>query len=88
MLSIELYLAAHTVGVFRLSFGYWGPTELRVLLIIGNLVLFVRPAVTVAGRPFLLFDVGGVVAMIGMVGMMITSVIRNTRQLYVEERLQ
>lgn len=88
MLSIELYLAAHTVGIFRLSFGYWGPTELRVLLIIGNLVLFVRPAVTVAGRPFLLFDVGGVVAMIAMLGMMITSVVRNTRQLYVEERLQ
>src|SRR5262245_10070367 len=31
MLSIELYLATHTTGVFRLSFGVWGPTELRLL---------------------------------------------------------
>jgi archaetidylinositol phosphate synthase len=87
MLSIELYLAAHTVGVFRLSFGYWGPTELRVLLIIGNLVLLTRPAVTIAARRFLLFDVGGVVAIAGISVILITSVIRNTHRLYVEERI-
>jgi phosphatidylglycerophosphate synthase len=32
LLNIEIYLATYTVGVFKLSYGIWGPTELRVLL--------------------------------------------------------
>src|SRR5262249_39221481 len=32
LLSIEIYLATYTIGVFKLSFGIWGPTELRILL--------------------------------------------------------
>ena len=32
LLSIELYLATYCVGVFKLSFGIWGPTELRMVL--------------------------------------------------------
>jgi phosphatidylglycerophosphate synthase len=88
MLSIELYLATHTTGVFRLSFGLWGPTELRVLLIIGALVLYVRPTVTIAGRLFLLFDVGGVVSIIVLATITITSFVRNTRRLFLEEKIQ
>src|SRR5881396_2052280 len=53
LLSIEIYLATYTIGVFRLSFGVWGPTELRVVVAIGSLVLFVRPVVTVAGQKYL-----------------------------------
>src|SRR5437867_4137630 len=32
LLSIEIYLATYTIGVFKLSFGIWGPTELLILL--------------------------------------------------------
>src|SRR5271163_1502370 len=32
LLSVETYLASYTLGVFRLSFGKFGPTELRLLL--------------------------------------------------------
>jgi hypothetical protein len=39
-----------------------GPTELRVLLAIGTLVLLVHPMADVFGRQYRLFDVGGVVA--------------------------
>jgi phosphatidylglycerophosphate synthase len=88
MLSIELYLATHTTGVFRLSFGVWGPTELRLLLMIGTLVLYVRPMVTIAGRPFLLFDVGGVVSIIALTTITVTSFVRNTRRLFLEEKIQ
>ena len=88
MLCIELYLATHTTGVFRLSFGVWGPTELRVLLIIGTLVLYARPTVMIGGRPFLLFDVGGVVSMIVLSTITITSFVWNTRRLYLEEKIQ
>src|SRR5579872_5242686 len=37
LLSIEIYLATYTVGTFHLSYWNFGPTELRILLSIGNL---------------------------------------------------
>ncbi|MBI4472842.1 MAG: CDP-alcohol phosphatidyltransferase family protein [Acidobacteria bacterium] len=87
LVSIEVYLATYTIGVFRLSFGWWGPTELRILLCIGNLVLLYKPMVTIAGQRYLLCDVGAVVAIIGLLVAVIVSTIRNTIRLYNEERL-
>src|SRR5437667_3349159 len=52
LLSIEIYLATYTIGVFRLSFGVWGPTELRIVLGIGSLILLARPVVTVSGEQY------------------------------------
>src|ERR687887_1274473 len=54
LLSIELYLATYCVGVFRLSFSIWGPTELRLVLAIGTFVLFWKPVVMIAGDMYLL----------------------------------
>ena len=87
LLSIEIYLATYTVGVFRLSFGMWGPTELRILLSIGTLVLLRKPMVTIAGERYLLCDVGAVAAIISLTVITIFSVIRNTVRLYREERI-
>ena len=56
LLAIEIYLATYTIGVFRLSFGVWGPTELRIVLGIGSLILLARPVVTVSGEQYLLCD--------------------------------
>src|SRR5579872_3333123 len=64
-LSIEAYLATYTLGSFRLSYWKFGPTEIRILLAIGNAVAVVHPYVNVAGRHFLLFDFGGSVAIAG-----------------------
>src|SRR5215475_4466142 len=58
MLSIEVYLATYTIGTFHLSFWKFSPTELRILLVIGNIALFYRPIVEIGGRRLLLFDVG------------------------------
>src|SRR5207245_3463326 len=66
LLAIEIYLATYTIGVFRLSFGVWGPTELRIVLGIGSLILLARPVVTVSGEQYLLCDVAGIVAIAGM----------------------
>jgi len=87
LLAIEIYLATYTIGVFRLSFGFWGPTELRILLSIGSLVLLVKPRVTIAGGTYLLCDVGGIGAITGMTVIVIISTIRNTLRLYREERI-
>jgi phosphatidylglycerophosphate synthase len=87
LLSIELYLATYCVGVFRLSFSIWGPTELRIVLAAGTFVLFEKPIVTIGGATYFLCDVGAVVAMTGMLLMTIVNTIRNTAQLYREERI-
>lgn len=85
MLAINSYLAAYALGVFKLSQWKLGPTELRLLLMIGNVFLIYRPRVY--HRRYLLFDVGGVVAIIGMALMLVVLTIRNTRTLYELERL-
>ena len=88
MLSIEVYLTTYTIGTFHLSFWSFGPTELRVLLCIGNIALFYRPVVGMLGRKFLLFDIGGAVGIAGMAMMLVWSAVRHTRQLYEAERLK
>ena len=62
MLSIEAYLATYTLGCFQLSHFKFGPTEIRILLAIGNLALLWHPTVKLWGRTVLLFDVGGPIA--------------------------
>jgi phosphatidylglycerophosphate synthase len=88
LLSIEVYLATYTIGKFHLSFWSFGPTELRILLCVGNLAVFLRgPGAKLFGREFLLFDIGGVCGIIGMGAMLIWASVRHTRQLYEDERL-
>jgi len=82
MLAIEVFLATHVLGVFRLSFFKVGPTELRILLALGNLVAIVHPMAHIGGREFLLFDIGGVVGAIGLGLTLIYSAVSNTRRLY------
>jgi len=87
MLCINIYLATYTLGTFRISFGKFSPTELRVLLGVGNLVLLSKPSVQILGSSYLLFDVGGVIATVLLVGILITSTARNIQVLYNAERL-
>jgi len=83
MVEAEVYLATHVRGVFRMTFMKFGPTELRIVLSLGTLYLLHDPTVGLgrAGR-FLLFDVGGIVAITGMALAMVVSSVRNTRALY------
>ncbi len=86
LLSINTYLATYTLGTFHLSFWKFSPTEIRVLLAIGNAVALTRPMVTVCGGRYLFFDVGGVVAIASMTVVLVASVARNTYALYQAER--
>jgi archaetidylinositol phosphate synthase len=87
MLSIQSYLATHTLGEFRLSFWRFGPTELRILLAAGNLALFWKPMVHLFGERYRLFDVGGAIGLAGMSLMLVVFTLQNTIRLYREERL-
>jgi archaetidylinositol phosphate synthase len=87
LLSIEVYLTTYTIGAFHLSFWSFGPTELRLLLCVGNIALFFRPIVTIFGHKYLLFDVGGAIGIGGMAAMLVWAAARHTRELYNAERL-
>ena len=82
LLSIETYLATYTIGTFRMSFWKFGPTEIRLLLAIGNITLCFRPEARVPFVGYRLFDFGGIVAIVGMVTMLAIAVARNTTKLY------
>src|SRR5271169_4897571 len=87
MLSIQSYLATHALGEFRISFWRFGPTELRILLAVGNLALFWKPVVHCFGGRYLLFDAGGAIGLVGMGLMVIAFTVQNTIRLYREERI-
>jgi archaetidylinositol phosphate synthase len=75
-LSIESYLATYTTGRFHLSHGLFGPTEIRILLAAGNILILSHPYVNLGGRQFLSFDFGGVVAIAGMAAMVLLAASR------------
>ena len=87
VLSSESYLAAYTLSCFELSQTIFGPTEVRILLIAGNLALLRNPYSMLFGHKFLLFDMGGVIATAGMSAMAIGVAIRHTVALYRMEPL-
>jgi archaetidylinositol phosphate synthase len=87
LLSAESYLATYTSLCFQMSKGVFGPTEIRILLILGNLALLRDPYCTVFGARLLLFDLGGTIAAGGMFAMAVSSAMQRTAELYREEPL-
>jgi phosphatidylglycerophosphate synthase len=87
LLVVEISLATHARGTFKLAFLKVGPTELRILLAIGTLQLMRTGFVAIAGHRWLLFDVGGAVAIAGFLIAFLAGAVRNGLALYREERL-
>lgn len=87
MLSIDVYLATYTIGTFRISFYKFSPTELRILLAIGNLRAISHPTARFFGDKYLFFDIGAVVAIVLMAVVLLISVTRNTVTLYRAEKV-
>lgn len=87
MISIDVYLATYTIGTFKLSFYKFSPTELRILLAIGNIRAMSHPTAHAFGDRYLFFDIGAVVAMALMAVVLVVSVTRNTITLYRAERV-
>src|SRR6266852_5895569 len=85
MLAINSYLAAYALGVFKISQWKMGPTEMRLLLMIGNVFLIYHPRAY--HQRYLLYDIGGVIAIIGMSLILVVLTIQHTHALYKLERL-
>jgi len=88
LVSAEVFLATAVQGEFRMSFLNVGPTELRLLLAVGIAMVPTHAQVTPFGAgPFLLFDIGGVIATIGLMVAFGSAAFRTTRVLYRAEPL-
>src|ERR1700680_5073979 len=87
LLSIESYLASYTLGIFRLSFAKFGPTEIRILLAIANTALFFLPSARIPGWSARLLDIGGIIAIVAMTAMAIFAAASHTLALYRQETL-
>jgi phosphatidylglycerophosphate synthase len=82
----ESFLATQARSVFRMSFLWLGPTELRILIAAGALSLLGGGMVTVAGLgPVRLFDLAGAAATACLAVAFIVNAVRNTAALYREE---
>lgn len=88
VLSIETYLATYAVDRFHMSHGLFGPTEIRILLIVGTLALYFHPYAHLFGRDFLLFDIGGTIGAAGMILLAVIATVRHTIELYRTEPLK
>ena len=87
LLAGESFLATHSLGRFEISQGWFGPTEIRLLLILGCIRLLHSSCATVLDHRVLLFDLGGAIAAAGMFTMAIVVTLRHTAQLRREEPL-
>ena len=87
LVVVEIALATHARGTFRLSAFGVGPTELRILLAIGTLQLMRADSVQMLGHRWLLFDVGGAVGIAGLLLTFVRSAVANGVALFKEERL-
>ena len=87
LLSIEIYLATYTIGTFHLSYWRFGPTELRILLVIGNLFALWRPYAIIGEREFLLFDVGFAVGAAALATILVQATVKHIVMLYRLETL-
>jgi archaetidylinositol phosphate synthase len=85
LVSGEVFLATAVRGVFKMSVGGIGPTELRIILAAGAIALLRDPSVSIGGVTVRLFDVGGAVAAAGLVVVFVVSVCRNAWALAVAE---
>lgn len=87
LLAMESYLATYTLGEFRITHFLFGPTELRVLLAIGNIYVIFHPYAHIGGHAYRLFDIGGAIGAAGMLSIFALTALRNTVRLYRQERL-
>jgi phosphatidylglycerophosphate synthase len=81
LLMVEIALATHALGAFRLSFWHVGPTELRILLAAGAFAAVRSPIVHIAGWNARLFDAGAAVAVVCLLVTFVLSAVTNTREL-------
>jgi archaetidylinositol phosphate synthase len=85
LLAIETYLATYAIGRFKISWGPFGGTELRILLALVNGLVFWRPRVSLGAAEWLAFDLLGAGAGAALAILAVGAGIRGTRALARQE---
>ena len=86
-LTINMGFATHALGVFKISFGLLGGTELRLLLALVNLVVLAKPRFAWDGQEALVFDAVALGATAGVAFTALRSTAQVTKRLHDLERL-
>lgn len=86
IMSINVYLATHTTGVFRISFARLSLTEGRIIFIALNTILMFKDSVTVLGRDILIADIFAATFCFLLLILIVSSATENLRLLDREER--
>lgn len=81
LVSIHVHLATYTGGPFKISYGPFGPTELRLLLIAANLLALTSPTVPLFGHAVRPFDVVAVSATLVLAAVLLVWVPRTSLSL-------
>ena len=83
LLSVLVFLRTAVKGEFVISYGGFGPTEIRVVAILANTILFFmgNPAVHIFGRPVTIMDLGGILIALILFGIYLFSMINQVREL-------
>ncbi len=79
--------ATHALGVFKISFGLVGGTELRILLALVNLVVLAKPRFSWDGHEVLVFDAVALGATAGVAFTALRSTAQVTKRRHEMERL-
>jgi archaetidylinositol phosphate synthase len=81
LLAVETYLATYTIGRFKISWGPFGGTELRIMLAAVNVLVLFQPRLSLGGSSWLALDVlgGGATAALGVLA--VVAGVRGTRAL-------
>jgi archaetidylinositol phosphate synthase len=88
LLSIYVYLVTYVNGVFRISYARLGPTEVRVIGIMANTIVFFsgNPTVTLPWLTLTLYDVIGVVVLLVILAVFLVASITTAMALSREDR--
>lgn len=82
-MSVLVYVRAFVDGVFRITYGRLGPTELRILLVAVNAIMFAwpHPEITLAGRTIGVYDLAVGVIAVGLMAAFLGSTALGLREL-------
>jgi phosphatidylglycerophosphate synthase len=83
LLSIYVFLSTSVNGVFRISFGHFGPTEMRVLAILMNVGMYfiANPLIHFSVGSIKLFDLTAAVVAVGILIVYILASVNLSREL-------
>jgi phosphatidylglycerophosphate synthase len=87
LLAVHSYLSTYALGVFHLSYGGVGPTELRLALGLLNLLVLWTPTVTWNGRAVYTFDLVGIPMAVALAAILVFQIARTTARLHRMERI-